>query len=115
MRAAGAHVVLADGALAAYLGRGERELWTFLPEEQPARTETARAAGRALADWARRTGRSALGWSVADGAPLAESPLAPFLIEAGFVRSGPGFRLANRFSTSGEHAGGVDPIRPEDV
>ncbi len=94
MRAAGAHVVLADGGLAAYLGRGERELWTFLPEDQPARTETARAVAGAIAAWAARTGRSALGWSVADGAPLSESALAPFLIEAGFVRSGPGFRLA---------------------
>ena len=24
---------------------------------------------------------------------LAESPLAPYLVEAGFIRSGPGFRL----------------------
>jgi hypothetical protein len=31
---------------------------------------------------------------VGEGPALAESPLAPFLAEAGFVRSGPGFRLA---------------------
>jgi hypothetical protein len=30
---------------------------------------------------------------VGEGAPLAESPLGPFLAEAGLVRSGPGFRL----------------------
>jgi hypothetical protein len=30
---------------------------------------------------------------VGEGPALAEGPLAPFLAEAGFVRSGPGFRL----------------------
>ena len=40
------------------------------------------------------TGRPALGWAVEPGPSLAESPLAPFLAAGGFVRSGPGFRLA---------------------
>jgi ATP-dependent Lhr-like helicase len=92
MRAAGGHVVLVDGALAAYLTRGERELRAFLPEEEPARSQTARALAGALARWAGRAGRSVIGWAT-EGAALAEGPLAPFLVEAGFARSGPGFRL----------------------
>ena len=93
MRAAGAHVALVDGALVAFLRRGESELQTFLPAEEPARSASARALAAALHRWAVRTGRAALGWNAADGQPLAGSFLAPFLVEAGFVRSGPGFRL----------------------
>jgi ATP-dependent Lhr-like helicase len=93
MRAAQTHVVIVDGRLAAFLGRGERDLHTFLPADEPLRGRTARSLCRALARWAARTGRSALGWSTADGVPLALGPLASYLTEAGFVRSGPGFRL----------------------
>ena len=93
MRAASTHVVVVDGRLAAYLGRGERDLHTFLPADEPMRARTARGLCRALATWAARTGRSALGWSTADGVPLALGPLAPFLTAAGFVRSGPGYRF----------------------
>ena len=83
---------MVDGALIAYVGREARELALFVPEDEPARSRTARAAASALAAWALRTGRSALGWGAAE-APLAESVLAPFLSEAGFVRHGPGFRV----------------------
>jgi ATP-dependent Lhr-like helicase len=94
MRAAGAHVALVDGLLSAWIGKGERELQTFLPEEEPARSAVARALAPALARWATLTGRTAFGWSAESARPLHESPLAPFLAEAGFVRSGPGFRMA---------------------
>jgi ATP-dependent helicase Lhr and Lhr-like helicase len=94
MRVASTHVAIVDGRLAAHLGRGERDLHTFLPTDEPPRKRMALGLAQALASWAARTGRSALGWSTADGVPLALSPLAPFLIEAGFVRSGPGFRFA---------------------
>jgi ATP-dependent Lhr-like helicase len=91
-RAAGCHVVLVGGALAAYASREARELTLFLPEHDPARTRTARAAADALAAWALRTGRTALGWGPAP-ATLGDSPLAPFLAAAGLVRHGPGFRV----------------------
>ena len=94
MRAAGTHVVVVDGRLAGYLGRGEKDLRTFLSDDEPLRSRMARALAAALARWAGETGRSALGWATADDLPLAQSPLASFLTEAGFVRSGPGFRLA---------------------
>jgi hypothetical protein len=34
-----------------------------------------------------------IGWTSTEGPALADGPLAPFLAEAGFLRSGPGFRL----------------------
>jgi ATP-dependent Lhr-like helicase len=92
-RVPGAHVVLVDGVLAAYLARGEREMWTFLPAEERSRSRVARGLARALANWARRSGRGLIGWDSADDMPLARSPLAPFLVEAGFYPSGAGFRL----------------------
>jgi ATP-dependent helicase Lhr and Lhr-like helicase len=92
-RAAGLHVVLADGVVAAVLSRGARSVTAILPGEEPARSRLAGAAARALRRWCEATSRPALGWAVGEGPPLAESPLAPFLVEAGFVRSGPGFRL----------------------
>jgi ATP-dependent Lhr-like helicase len=94
MRAAGTHVVLVDGALGAYLGRGEKEIRTFVPAEEPQRARVLAGLATALAAWAGRTGRASLGWATADAQPLARSPLAPFLVAAGFVRAGPGFRFA---------------------
>jgi ATP-dependent Lhr-like helicase len=93
-RAAGAHVVLVDGRLAAWVSNGRRTVVPLLPEEEPVRSRLARAAAGALRAWAERTGRHSIGWAVGEGSPLAEGPLAPFLLAAGFVRSGPGFRLA---------------------
>jgi ATP-dependent Lhr-like helicase len=93
MRAAGTHVALVDGELAAYLGKGEREITPYLPDDEPQRTERARALARALAQWAAATDRRALGWSLVAGEPIARSLLAPFLLDAGFVPSGPGLRL----------------------
>ena len=56
----------------------------------------ARALAAALARWAARTGPLGARLGPPTSArPLAESPLAPFLAEAGFVRSGPGFRMAS--------------------
>jgi ATP-dependent Lhr-like helicase len=109
MRAAGAHVALVDGRLAAFLGKGERDVATFLPAHEPGRSSVARALAAALARWAALTGRAAFGWSVADGQPLTASPLAPFLVEAGFQRSGPGYRLTS------VRDDGLDPPRPAEA
>ncbi len=92
-RAAGLHVVLVDGAVTAVVSRGARQVAPLLPGEEPSRSRAAAAAARALRRWGEVTSRPALGWAVGDEPALAESPLAPWLAEAGFVRSGPGFRL----------------------
>src|SRR5436190_5222806 len=84
-RAAGAQVVLHDGALVGWLGRGAQNLQTFLPEEEPERTRSSRALARALADqvdWGRR---KALLIARVDGEDVNASPLAPALKEAGFT------------------------------
>ncbi len=94
-RAAGPHVVLVDGAVAAVVSRGARQV-TAAPARRRAGAVASAAPpprGRCVR-WCEATGRSALGWAVGEGTALAESPLAPYLAEAGFVRSGPGFRLS---------------------
>src|SRR5438067_6746802 len=48
-RGAGAQVVLHDGALVGWLGRGEHNLHTFLPPEEPGHSQSARALAHALA------------------------------------------------------------------
>ena len=92
-RAAGPHVVLVDGAVTAVVSRGARQVTPLLPDDEPSRARAAAGAARALRHWCEATSRPALGWAVGEGPALAEGPLAPFLAEAGFVRSGPGFRL----------------------
>jgi ATP-dependent helicase Lhr and Lhr-like helicase len=92
-RVPGAHVVLVEGFLLAYLSREQRELRVFLPPVEPFRSAAGRAAAGALAGWARRAKHPGLGWSSEEAVPAAEGPLAAFLLEAGFVAAGPGFRL----------------------
>jgi hypothetical protein len=95
--------VLVDGAIAAAASRGGRQLTALLPDEEPARSRVAQAAARALSAWCGATGRSALGWAVGEEPPLSDSPLAPFLAAAGFVRSGPGVRLATMPPDAADH------------
>ncbi len=90
-RAAGARVVLWDGALIGFIAKGERNVLAFLPDTEPERAETARALARALADIAAERGRRALVLSEIDGAAAAESALAEPLRAAGFAPTGSGF------------------------
>src|SRR5262249_48417074 len=93
-RSVGAQVIIVDGLLAAYLGRG-RQLLVYLPDAEPDRSRVARALAKRLADIA-RTGEGRVGGLLIgniDGAPATEHPLAPFLVEAGFVRSALGFQI----------------------
>ncbi|HXN54732.1 MAG TPA: hypothetical protein VN874_00580, partial [Myxococcales bacterium] len=88
-RSAGAHVVLHEGRLLAALLRGEHQLVTFLPQEEPERSRSARALAFALADLVDGGRRKALFVARVDGDDVARSPLAAFLIAAGFT---PGMR-----------------------
>ena len=87
-RSVGALVILVNGALAAYIGRGARQLSVFLPEDEPTRSGVARALAKRLA-------HLGSGGLIADinGRPVDEHPLAPFLIEAGFHPSAMGFQI----------------------
>jgi ATP-dependent Lhr-like helicase len=85
-RSAGSLVVIVNGALAAYISRGARQLLAFLPEDEPSRATTARAVAATLAR---------LGLLVVEinGLPAAEHPLAAYLVEAGFSPSAMGFQI----------------------
>ncbi len=75
-RSAGSVVVMVNGALAAYISRGARQLLAFLPEDEPARSMTGRAVAKALA-------RIGLLVHEINGIPAADHPLAGYLVEAG--------------------------------
>ena len=84
-RAAGALVVLHEGALLGWLGRGEHPLLTFLPPEEPARSDAAHRLASALADRVDRGKHRALLVATVDGVDAARSPLAPAFATAGFT------------------------------
>jgi ATP-dependent Lhr-like helicase len=94
-RAAGALVVLWDGALLGWLGRGKHPLLTFLPSEEAGRAEAVRALAAGLAglvDHGRK--RALVLWTI-DGVEAARSDLAPAFERAGFTSTGSG-RLIKR-------------------
>jgi len=92
-RTVGAMVILVDGALTAYLARGDRQLLTWLPEAEPQRSRAARAVARVLIDRARSGGDSPRGMLIEeiDGLPPSAHPLAPHLAKAGFQSGALGF------------------------
>ncbi|HMC75786.1 MAG TPA: helicase-related protein, partial [Vicinamibacterales bacterium] len=92
-RTVGALVILVNGALAAYVPRGGRQLTVYLPEDEPARSTAGRALARALARLARDERRGGLLLAEINGRDPVEHPLAPFLIEAGFNPSAMGFQM----------------------
>jgi ATP-dependent Lhr-like helicase len=91
MRAAGAAVILVDGALAAWIAPGERQLLTF-PELHADRSEAEVAAAvcRMLARAADESGRFVAIEEV-DGQAVAESALAMPLTTAGFLATPSGY------------------------
>ncbi|HEY0876098.1 MAG TPA: crosslink repair DNA glycosylase YcaQ family protein [Vicinamibacterales bacterium] len=102
-RTAGAQVILVNGALAAYLSRGARQLLTFLPEDEPQRSALGRPLARQLAAIAREAG---LLIAEVNGVPIGDHPLASFLEDAGFRPSAMGHLLARR--TAGAQTQGSD-------
>ena len=86
---------MVDGQLAAYLGRGRQLLLTGCPKPSPidraSRAHSPRGSPSSRA--AAKGARADLLIGEIDGAPAAEHPLAPFLITAGFARSGLGYQV----------------------
>jgi len=95
-RSAGASVVLVNGALAAYLGRGARDLRVFLPEDEPVRSATARGIAHVLAEQVTSGRRRAFLITEIDGEAVAHSSMAPFLAEAGFTPGSKGYQMRGR-------------------
>jgi len=99
-RSVGARVVLVDGALVAYLRRGNPNVQVMLPEEEPGRSQVARVLAeffvaqvqRLEADGGER-GRGGMLIAQVNGVSVAEHPLARYLLDAGFVAGGMGFNV----------------------
>jgi ATP-dependent Lhr-like helicase len=92
-RAAGALVVLLEGTLLGWLGRGDHALLTFLPSDEALRLEAANALARALAGLVEPVGgrsRAALLISSIDGVEAARSVLSASFARAGFVSTARG-------------------------
>jgi len=105
-RSVGATVILVNGAIAAYLARGDRQLVTFLPEAEPDRSKAGRAVAQVLIDRARtgEPGRDApRGMLIEeiDGTPPPLHAMSAFLIDAGFVAGAMGFQATFRRSGGG--------------
>ena len=93
-RTVGSLVVMVNGALAGYISRGARQLLVFLPEDEPARSITARALAGKLAQMARaEQGRLAILIAEINGIPTAEHPFGPYMIDAGFSPSAMGLQM----------------------
>jgi len=98
-RSVGARVVLVDGALAAYIRRGNPNLQVLLPEEEPQRSQTACALAEFLVQHVQRghnpegRGRTSMLITQVNGVPVAKHPLARFLLDAGFQAAPLGFNV----------------------
>ncbi len=96
-RSVGARVILCDGALVAYLRRGNPNLQVFLPEEEPARGQVARSLAEFLV--ARVQGQEEAGGmggiliASVNGVAVAEHGIARALLDAGFVAGAMGFNV----------------------
>ena len=105
-RSVGARVILIDGALTAYLRRGNPDIQVLLPEEEPARANTMRALAqflvqtiqRADAESADRT-RTGMLITAINGTPVAEHPMARALLDAGFQAAPMGFNIRRNLPT----------------
>ncbi len=94
-RASGASVVMVNGRLAAFLRRRNPSLRVFLPDEEPDRSQYARALANKLAEVAlkRQSRRSGLLIGEINGESAREHSLAGYLPDAGFVDTALGFQM----------------------
>ena len=99
-RSVGARVILCDGALVAYLRRGNPNLQVFLPEEEPLRSQVARHVSEFLVARVRgergegdAEGRTGMLIATVNGVRVAEHWLAGALLDAGFAAGAMGFNV----------------------
>ncbi|MGI4827352.1 MAG: DNA glycosylase AlkZ-like family protein [Janthinobacterium lividum] len=98
-RSVGARVVLIDGALTAYLRRGNPDVQLLLPEEEPARSNVMRSVAEFFVQTVQRAeaegGRARGGMLITsiNGVPVAEHPIARSLLDAGFQAAPMGFNV----------------------
>jgi ATP-dependent Lhr-like helicase len=92
-RSVGARVILCDGALVAYLRRGNPHLQVFLPEEEPGRSQAARSLAEFLVGRVQEQDAGGMLISSVNGVAVAEHWMARFLLEAGFAAGAMGFNV----------------------
>jgi ATP-dependent Lhr-like helicase len=96
-RSVGARVILCDGALVAYLRRGNPNLQVFLPEEEPQRSQVARSLAEFLVSRVQgqedAQGRGGMLIATVNGTAVAEHWMARFLLDAGFAAGAMGFNV----------------------
>jgi len=100
-RSVGARVILYDGALVAYLRRGNPNVQIFLPEEEPQRSHVARGVaefliGRVQARSEEGEVRAGMLIATVNGVAVAESEMARALLDAGFAAGAMGFHVPHR-------------------
>jgi len=93
-RTVGATVILVDGALAAYVARGDRHVILFLPDAEPQRSNVGRAVARALIARAQSGIDAPRGMLIEeiDGQPAPLHPAVSYFTEAGFIRGAMGLQ-----------------------
>ncbi len=94
----GARVILCNGSLIAYMRRGNPNLQVFLPEEEPQRSQDARAlaeflVGRVQLESSQPSDRVGMLITTINGIPVAEHPMARILLDAGFQAAPMGFNV----------------------
>ena len=114
-RSVGARVVLVDGALTAYLRRGNPNVQVVLPEEEPQRSQAARALAEFLVQQVQRgdnpegRGRISMLITQVNGTNVAEHPLARYLLDAGFQAAPLGFNVRRNLPALPGRAAEVRP------
>jgi ATP-dependent Lhr-like helicase len=110
-RSVGARVILCDGALVAYLRRGNPNLQVFLPEEEPQRSQVARSLAEFLVGRVQEQedtqGRGGLLIATVNGVTVAEHWMARFLLDAGFASGAMGFNVRKNLPLLPGQRGGV--------
>jgi ATP-dependent Lhr-like helicase len=110
-RTVGSVVILVDGAAAAYVRRGEREVLLFVPDEEPRRSRVVREVARMLLHLAatREEGRRGMLIGEINGVPAGEHLTAPLFIQEGFATTAMGLqaRLQHGTVIAGVRRGGI--------
>ena len=106
-RSVGARVLLVNGALTAYLRRGNPNIQVMLPEEEPARSQVARALAEFLVRHVQREenpegrGRTSMLIATVNGVKVNEHPMAKYLLDAGFQAAPMGFNVRRNLPPPG--------------
>jgi ATP-dependent Lhr-like helicase len=112
-RSVGARVILCDGALVAYLRRGNPNLQVFLPEEEPQRSQVSRSLAEFLVKRVQgergedEADRAGMLISTVNGVAVAESAMARPLLDAGFAAGAMGFNVRRNLPPLPGQRGGV--------